>query len=381
MAWKGQVFTHLRQPTQALMLTRAMAGSDSSISLEKRARPCLPRHSPVRLRRGYPSDPGPRRPGTHRPCWSRQAGASGGFRRRSRWCRKRCGASRRAGPRRARPLLPLPAPRDRPRPPPAFRGAYPRPCTTIFLPFGVDAGDTAPDVLDAVLLLGPAGELVVALTRGADIHVEDVGLGVRDVVLCEDRLFGDVHAAEVRAVGDAHRFVARARAGNKDDGLRLRLVGRPQDMAGGRSRCVEEPLVLDARDHVRIAASAVLGKLLDVHKAVAGGYDDGAHLFRYRSRPASRSRSRRWGRPSRRRRTCPFSELAAVAGVDRRLLRDGLGEGDVDGLRRRHAEVEVVIRVLRRALLHALAAARALGPVDIGGSSCGSSPDSCPRSP
>ena len=103
---------------------------------------------------------------------------------------------------------------------------------------GVDLGNTAADVLCAVFLHCPAGELVVELSGSADVHVEDVGLGIRDVVLGEDCLFGRVHAAKAGAQGATNGLVARAHALNEDNALGFPAVRGALDVAASGARGV-----------------------------------------------------------------------------------------------------------------------------------------------
>ena len=137
-------------------------------------------------------------------------------------------------------------------------------------------------------------------------------------------------------------------------------------MAAGRAGGGHDALVLERGDDVGVLARAVFAVDRPVHEVVAGGGNDGAHGFRdflilhfvvdgpggaHLGAHAAFARG----------------ELAAEFGVDGGLLGDRLREGDVD--RRGGADelVELVRGLLGGALVHAGAAASALGPVDVGG--------------
>ena len=114
-----------------------------------------------------------------------------------------------------------------------------------------DAADAAADVLRAVLLDGPAAELVVALAVGADVHVEGHGAAVVHLVLVEHGVLGVVHAADLAAVRHALLGVAGADAVDEDHRLGLLAVGRPEDGARGRPAGRRQALELQAVDDVR----------------------------------------------------------------------------------------------------------------------------------
>src|SRR5665647_2346665 len=150
-----------------------------------------------------------------------------------------------------------------------------------------DTADAAADVLGAVFFDRPAAELVVALAGGADVHVEGHGAAVVHLVLVEHRVLGVVHAADLAAVLDALLGVARADAVDEDHRLRLRAVRRSEDGARRRPAGRRQALELQAVDHVRHLAVAVLAVALealgllaaDVVELEADGDHDGADLL------------------------------------------------------------------------------------------------------
>ncbi len=127
--------------------------------------------------------------------------------------------------------------------------------------------------------------------------------GAHDQLVLLDR----VHAAELRAERVADRLVARAGAHDVGDPVGHLPVARPQDgvVRAGRS---EEPLHLDAGDHVLEAAVAVLRLRVGGEERVAGGddhradadFDSPARADRGRSRPPGRPRCTRGTRSRRR---------------------------------------------------------------------------------
>ena len=60
-----------------------------------------------------------------------------------------------------------------------------------------DLADRALDVMHVVLLHRPAIELVEELARRADVDVEDVDVGIRIMILRQDRVLRRVHAADL----------------------------------------------------------------------------------------------------------------------------------------------------------------------------------------
>ena len=103
---------------------------------------------------------------------------------------------------------------------------------------------------------GALVEGVEALAHGAHVHEQDLALGPGKVILREHGLLGRVHAADAGAV--VVLLVARADALDEGDALRVGFVGRAQHVADGRTRGGEHALVLERREHVRVAAVAVL---------------------------------------------------------------------------------------------------------------------------
>ena len=230
----------------------------------------------------------------------------------------------------------------------------------------VDLGHTAADVLRPVFLDSPAGELVIAFAHGADVHVENIGLGIRDVVLGQDGLLRGVHAAEAGAEVPAAGGISGPDALDEGDLLRFLAVGGAHDVTAGGAGGVEQALVLQRGDDVGVFASAVLLVHGPVHEVITGGGDDAADLFRdelilhlvidglcgaHLGADAAFARG----------------QLFAVLRVDAGAFGNGLRERDVDGRGLADVLIEVVGHVLGGALFRAGAAAGALGPVNVGG--------------
>ena len=201
---------------------------------------------------------------------------------------------------------------------------------------------------------------------GTDVHVEDVGLRGGDVVLGQHGLLGGVHAAEARAVGTADGLVARAHALDEDHALGLLAVGRTLDVAFGGARGGQQAFVLQGGDDVGVLAAAVL--LVDgpVHEVVTGGGHDAAH-FLGDDLVLHVVLDGAGGADLGAHAAFALGHLAAVFGIDDRLLGDGLREGDVDGRGGTGEFVEGVGRLLAGAFFRAGAAAGAQAPVHIGG--------------
>ena len=95
----------------------------------------------------------------------------------------------------------------------------------------VDLAHAPADVLGAVLLDRAADELVVALARRPDVHVEDHGAPAVHLVRVEHGVLRRVHAADLGAVFPARLFVAAAAALHEHDRLRRRAVAGAADLA------------------------------------------------------------------------------------------------------------------------------------------------------
>ncbi len=227
----------------------------------------------------------------------------------------------------------------------------------------IDARDAAAEVDGALLLDGTAHKLVVILAARANIHVEDVGLAVMHLVLVEHRVLGRVHAADLRAVAHSMRRVARAGAGDEDDGLRHFAVRGPARLAAGRTRGAKQALELEAVDHVGVAPAAILAVMGSGHQVVPRGHDDGAHGLRedlillLKVHGAGRAHLLADA-------ALAILEIAAVRAVDDRHVRHRLRERHKDGWPPAEAHIELAgdprgFRLSQRALRLALATARA----------------------
>ena len=230
-------------------------------------------------------------------------------------------------------------------------------------------------VLGAVLLDRPANELVVIFPTGADVHVKHVGRAVVDLVLVEHAMLGVVHAADLRAVGNALGVVSRAHATDEHHGLRRLAVGRPPDFTAGRARGRNQPLELQRIDHVlvfSVAVFAVAGKLRigllfrRIVKLVAGGDDDRADLLGDKFVLIVEA-DRLGGAFLRAHAAFALGEFHAHVFVDHRPGGHGLRERDVDGRPITHAVVKLAGVPLRGAGVPALAAAGTFRHVDIAG--------------
>ena len=230
----------------------------------------------------------------------------------------------------------------------------------------VNLRHAATDVFRAVFFHGPAGKLVVHLPWSADVHVEDKGLGIGNVILGQDGLLGRVHAAEAGAVGTAHGFVARANALHKDDVLGFLAVRGALHMPARGAGCGEQALVLQGGDNVGISAAAVFLVDRPVHEVIAGGGNNAAHFFGddfifhvVLDGPGGAHLGAHAA--------LALDELAAELRIDDGLLGDGLRKGNGDGRGVARQFIEGVGRFFGRAFLCACAAARAQAPVHIGG--------------
>ena len=186
------------------------------------------------------------------------------------------------------------------------------------------------------------------------------------MILGHDGLLGRVHAAEAGAVRAVDGAVAGAHALDEHDVLGFHAVGRTMDVAAGGAGGGHHAFVLQARDDVGIRAAAVFLVHGPVHEIVAGGRDDGAHLF-FHDFIHHVVHDGAGGAHLGAHAALAFLDLAAVVGVDGGLFGNGLREGNVDGAAVADVFVEGVGHVLGGALFGAGAAARALGPVNVGG--------------
>ena len=186
------------------------------------------------------------------------------------------------------------------------------------------------------------------------------------MILGHDGLLGRVHAAEAGAVRTADGAVAGTHALDEHDVLRFHAVGRTVNVAAGRTGGGHHAFVLKARDDVGIGAAAVFLVHGPVHEIIAGGRDDGAHLF-FHDLIHHVVHDGAGGAHLGAHAALAFLDLAAVIGIDGGLLGNGLGEGNVDGTAVADVFIEGVGHVLRRTLFGAGAAAGALVPVDVGG--------------
>ena len=151
-----------------------------------------------------------------------------------------------------------------------------------------DLGNPAAIVVRTVLLDGAPHEFVIALAAGTDIHVKHVRLAVMHLVLVEHGVLGGVHAANLGAVSDALRIVARADAGDEYDVLGNRAVRRSLQHAVGRPGGGYQALELERVDYIPILAVSIFTvaaeRLLvllfrNTVERVAGGNYDGANAF------------------------------------------------------------------------------------------------------
>ena len=230
---------------------------------------------------------------------------------------------------------------------------------------GIDHGHAAAHILGPIFFHGPAGALVIALSGRAYVHVKDIGLGIRDVILGQNGLLGRVHAAEARTVRPVHGLVARAHALDEDHVLGFLAVGRTLDVPAGGTGGREQALVLHAGDDIRVAALAVLRILVPVEEVITRGHDDRAHVHVDQlvllleidalDRTDLGAQS-----------ALALLEHDAGFRVDGRLLGDGLRKGDIDGRGVAEAFIELVGEFAAGAFFHAQTAARAVLPVHVG---------------
>ena len=243
------------------------------------------------------------------------------------------------------------------------------------VPCPVNPGHTATQVDRAVLLDGPAHELVVALARGTDVHVEDVSCAVVHLVLVKHGVLCRVHAAGLGAEENPLGGVAAPDTFQERYNLGLLAVRRPEDLPLGGPGGRGEPFELEPVDDVRVRTVAVLPvteafgiRALLFHgvEIVTRGNDDAAHvLFHELVRLFEVHRIR--GADLLAGLALALFVKDAVVPVDDRAGRHGLGKGDVDGRTVLQAPVELGGDLLGRALELTLTAARALVHVNRAG--------------
>jgi len=228
-----------------------------------------------------------------------------------------------------------------------------------------DDRGVAPEEADAGEGLGPLVVALEVLAVGAHVVVEDRALRVGVVVLRQDDLLLGVGAADRGAVAVAALYhLAGADTLDPGDVVGVFQVGLAEYLAAVGAGGAQEPLVVHARDDVLELAVAVLLADLRIEGLEARGEDDGAHVDLFLSRLLVEIDG-----------VVLTDRLADAAflffQVEAALVyvgdeRDGLREVDVDRLVHRYVLV-VLVRVLRRAVLHADGAARALVFLDIAG--------------
>ena len=141
-----------------------------------------------------------------------------------------------------------------------------------------DRGGTAADVLHAHVLC-----LVVVLLEVLavcpQVHVEDGNIGIWVALLDDGGLFGSVHAAYPRAVGETLLFAPGAHALYPGDGLRLLAVRGATGLSFGGSEGREQTFELHGGDDVGILpVTVLLPHLQGLEELEARGHDDAAHL-------------------------------------------------------------------------------------------------------
>ena len=179
----------------------------------------------------------------------------------------------------------------------------------------------------------------------------------------DDRFLHRVHTAHCRAVPPLDRVVTRTDALQPGNPLRRLAVRRPLHVAAVRPGRGEDPLELEARDHVRVAAVAVFGTQRSRRDLRAGGDHDRTDLDRELlvllrvvdcaglARLLARA-------------ALVLGVLQAMLAVNHGRIRHRLCVETVDGAPVRKPTLKLVRQILDRALGHAVAAAGALRQVD-----------------
>ena len=226
--------------------------------------------------------------------------------------------------------------------------------------FGRDLADHTLDIMHAVLLDGSAVELVKVLAGGAHVDIEHIYVCIRVFFAAEHGVLRRVHTADLGAVGLAllRTVAAGADALHKDDGLRVRPVGRAQECAVRGAGGVHETLKLEAGHHVRTLA---VGKFVEFGKidgVEARRGDDGA-VFLLNERVGLLVVDCPGGTDLRAHAALAVFEHIAVVGIDGRDLRHGLRKRDIDRAAIVHAEVKFVRDLLLRTLFRTQSAAGA----------------------
>ena len=206
--------------------------------------------------------------------------------------------------------------------------------------------------------LGPLVVLVEALAVGPDVHVEDLAGQVRLVLHGDDGFLDGVHAAHRRAVVVLR--IPAAHALDEGQPTRLPPVRRTQDLAGAGTAGRQDPLELQARDHVREGAVAELRLLRGVVEAETRGQDHGAGLDRglpvFLGVLDGLDRADLLADAA-----VPGLEVYAVVPIDDRHIGQRLGEGDVHRRAGFEAHLEARQEPGRRAGVDGLEADRAGG--------------------
>ena len=217
---------------------------------------------------------------------------------------------------------------------------------------GRDLADHALDVVYAVFLDGAAVELVKALAGRTNVDVEHVHVGVGILVPDEHRVLGGVHAADLGAVflASAVVFASGADALHEHDGVRVLLIGRTEQCTACRTGGIHEPLQLQGGDNVLRLGVRVFVVLFQRDRVVAGRRDDGAVILGdvfVLLRIVDGARGADLGTHA----ALAGFQHRAVVRIDRRDLRNGLRERDIDGAPLVHAQIELIWHLLLRTFL------------------------------